>query len=177
MLLIYITLVFLLSYTNSIEFLTLTLLSILVLLLVVPIREKLITLRNTVFSALFFTMLVSLTYLILSRDLHYFAVINLRVLDITLLTMIFVKVVNLYSAVSFSRSLSYILVLTYSQIMSYKRLLREFNEALTSRLIEKPERSDIVNYTKRLLLFFFDKSTENSVEIYQAMKSRGFDLD
>lgn len=100
--------------------------------------------------------------------------INLRSFDLSLLTFIFLRMVNLYRAFDFSKTLSFLLVMAVGNAITYNRLLKDFKDAIRSRTLQKPERKTLVAFTKRLSLFFFEKSINTSREVQEAMRSRGF---
>jgi cobalt/nickel transport system permease protein len=126
-----------------------------------------------------FNSFITISYIIYAyfksiNWLDYIILINLRVFSITFLTFLFINKVNIFKAVSFSKTLSYILVLSYSQILTFKKYLNDFKFALKSRSIEKPKLRDSYNFISSIFFFFLNKSLNNSKEIAQAMKSRGF---
>ncbi|RMH81364.1 MAG: ABC transporter permease [Acidobacteria bacterium] len=176
---LYVFLFVLLSSLRSWEVLSLALLLTLALLVFYPmgIREKSRILRRALLSSLLFVLLVSIPYVFMTKDMGYLLMVMTRVLSLMLLTFLFLKMVNPFAVLSFSKSLSFILVLSVSQITSYLRLLREFEQAFKSRSPHKPRREEYRGFLGRVLSYFFEASARNSEEVYQAMKSRGFDID
>ena len=139
-------------------------------------------LKKTAFSIILFNSIVSISYIIYSvlknqEWFEYIILLNLRVFTITFMTFLFIQKINIFKALSFSKTLQFLLVLSYSQILIYKKSFNEFKLALKSRTIQKPERKDMYNFISRVSYFFLNKSINNSKEISQAMKSRGFFID
>ncbi|WP_297452703.1 hypothetical protein [Persephonella sp.] len=139
-------------------------------------------LKKTAFSIILFNSIVSISYIIYSvlknqEWFEYIILLNLRVFTITFMTFLFIQKINIFKALSFSKTLQFLVVLSYSQILIYKKSFNEFKLALKSRIIQKPERKDMYNFISRVSYFFLNKSINNSKEISQAMKSRGFFID
>lgn len=105
---------------------------------------------------------------------HYFLTVNLRSLDMIFLTLLFITRVNIYEAVSFSKDLTFLLVLSVSKIMIMQRAYRDYTDALKSRTLKKPTRSEIYEYLGSAIAGFLDKNIRESKENFEAMKSRGF---
>lgn len=125
-------------------------------------------------TILLFNFLVSITYSIFIKfDLEYLLLINLRTLSITYLTFYFISHINLFKALSFSKDLSYLLVLTYSQIINFTKIFYDLKEAFKSRVIKK-EKKYLNLFSKKSVKLFFDKSIYNAKETSMAMRSRGF---
>ena len=139
-------------------------------------------LKKTALSIILFNSIVSISYIIYSVSknqewLEYIILLNLRVFTITFMTFLFIQKVNIFKALSFSKTLQFLVVLSYSQILTYRKSFNEFKLALKSRTIQKLERKDMYNFISRVSYFFLNKSINNSKEISQAMKSRGFFID
>jgi len=109
--------------------------------------------------------------------IEYIFLINLRVFVITYLTFLFVSKVNLFNAFSFSKTLMYLLTLSYTQILIIKRQFQEFKYALTSRIINKPSKKDSYNFISKVSYYFLTKAIQDTKEITDAMKSRGFFIE
>jgi cobalt/nickel transport system permease protein len=136
-------------------------------------------LKKSIFSILLFNSIISISYIIYSlikgiQWIDYIVLVNLRVFSLTFLTFLFIKKVNLFKALSFSKTLSYLLVLSYSQILMFKKYFIDFKMSLKSRTLIKPNKKDLYNFVSTVFYFFLNKSINNSKEISQAMKSRGF---
>lgn len=172
---IYIALIVLLTSIHNIYFF----LFVIFILFLLAGNKVIKLLRRTITSILLFNLIISFSYIaycILNSLpwLDYILLINIRVFSLTFLTFLFVDRVNLFKALSFSKTLSYILVLSYSQILIFKKYLEDFKFALESRLLNKPKLSDSYNFVSSMFFYFFNKSINNSKEISQGMKSRGF---
>lgn len=174
--------VFFLLYLSSLKGLVelfIALFFLLFALLLVPIKRKLDVLRTAFLSFFFFSFVVSTSYLMIGfwqgeNRFDYFLMINLRSFNLTLLTFLFLRTINLYKALDFSKTLSTLLIITTSHTISYRRLFQDFMDAFRSRNIEKPSRKTALTFLRGLSLFFFEKSISMSEEMHQAMKSRGF---
>ena len=168
-------------------FYTLVLLVFILVFSTMELYEKISLFKRAIFSILLFSISVSLPYMIvgliadridLYDRLYYVLMINIRALDLTLLTFLCLKYINMYKALDFSKSLSLLMVLVSTHIVSYVRTFHEFREAFKSRSISNNlSIKNIKDYLKRVVGYFFDKSRETSEDIYMAMKSRGFDSD
>ncbi|WP_457644427.1 hypothetical protein [Persephonella sp.] len=148
-------------------------------LILISIITKPKLIKKAIFSVLPFNLVISVSYSavsIIKNQLYidYLILINLRVLSITLLTFLFFSNFNIFKMFNFSRSLTFILVLSYSQINIFKKYYEDFRLAFKSRTIAPPSKKDIYNFISSVLLYFANKSINGSKEITQAMKSRGF---
>lgn len=139
-------------------------------------------LKKTIISILLFNFIVSISYIIMSVINQnewggYISLINLRVFDATFLTFLFVAKVNLFRAVSFSENFSFLLLISYSQIMIYKRNYENFKLSFRSRNLILPKKKQLYNFISSTFIFFLNSSIHNSHEISLAMKSRYFNND
>ncbi len=171
----YMILVVLLTSINNIYFFV----AVISALFLLSRKDTVKLFKKTVISIFLFNFLISISYIVYcffysTPWLDYVLLINLRVFSLSFLTFLFISKVNLFKALSFSKTLSFILVLSYSQILTFKKYLKDFKFALKSRIINKPRLSDKYNFISSLFFFFLNKSINNSKEISQAMKSRGF---
>lgn len=130
-----------------------------------------------IFFALFTTLVISTPYAPWTGHYMYVPILALRMLDIMLLTFLALAHMNLYSALSFSKSLSQLLVLTSSFMILYKRLIMEFKQALKSRSPEGIKKEDIINLSGSIGSYFLERALRDSEEVANAIKSRGFELD
>ncbi len=151
----------------------------LLVLLILSGKDVLNLTKKALISISLFNSVVSISYIVLSiiqnkEWIDYVVLLNLRVFDLTFLTFLFVKKANLFKALDFSKTFSMILVLSYSQILLFKKSFEDFKLAMKSRLIQKPKRKDFYNFISTTVFYFLNKSVNNSKEISQAMKSRGF---
>jgi len=130
-------------------------------------------------SVLIFNSVISVSYAIMAlwqADIPWSTLIllNLRVLLLTTLTFVFVARVNLFQAVSFSRTLQFAVVLSYGQIMVFRRLFEDFQLARTSRTVNRLSARDLYRHSAATVAFFLEKALHSATEITQAMRSRGF---
>lgn len=124
-------------------------------------------------------MIVSLPYLIWGylsggAPLLWFAVFNLRALAMFTLTLAFFSRINPFRALSFSKTLSMVLSLSYAQYLSFSRTFRSFSQALRSRTVQKRLGKSFYSYAGAIFKYFLDLSERRSIEATQALKSRGF---
>ncbi len=139
-------------------------------------------LKKTFFALILFNSAVSISYLILSwsRGESFLApllLINGRTAILTFTAFLMIDRVNLFAALSFSESLTYLLTLSYSQILTFRRILQELLLSLKSRTITRPGRRDLYRFVSSAVYFFLDRAVRNAREITLAMKSRGFGND
>ena len=138
--------------------------------------------RKVLISIALFNFIVSASYIFLQimkgkSWVDYIVLLNLRIFDATFLTFFFIQKVNLFRAVAFSRNISFLLTLAYSQINIYLRNYHDFTLAFRSRTLVRPQRRHIYNFIRSTFVFFLNKSIENSREVTLAMKSRCFGND
>ncbi|MCU0841804.1 MAG: ABC transporter permease [Thiobacillaceae bacterium] len=130
-------------------------------------------------AVLIFNLAVSLGYLLLAglRQMSPWdtlLLINLRVVVLTLLTFLFVARVNLFRALDFSRTLTYLLGLAYSQALSFQRAHGDFRLALVSRSPVRPRLRDRYRSSAAAAAWFIDKGLVAARETAQALRARGF---
>lgn len=136
-------------------------------------------LARTLRTVLVFNLAVSVGYIVLSllRDespWDTLLLINLRVLLITTLTFLFIARVNLFQALGFSRTLTFVLGLAYSQAMSFRRAYGDFRLALVSRSPARPSLRDRHRASAAAAAWFIDKALTSARETAQALRTRGF---
>ena len=175
LLFIYLILILVLTSFHNVEFLFIFLL----ILLILSGKDVFNLAKKSFFSILAFNSVISISYIVISviqnkEWVDYIVLLNLRVFDLTFLTFLFASKVNLFKALDFSKTFSMILVLSYSQILLFKKTFEDFKLALKSRIITKTPKKDIYNFVSTITFYFLNKSINNSKEISQAMKSRGF---
>ncbi len=176
LLLLYMLALLLLSSLSSIKYL-LFFLFLLLLANAISLRGNFRgSIRPPVF-ALFTALFISTPYALWTGHYSYVFLLTLRVLNLTLLTLLVLRNTNLYLALGFSKTLSQLLVLTSSHILLYRRVFSEFKDSLRSRSPEGPQRRDMINFSGGIGLYFFDRALRDSEEVAKAMKSRGFDID
>lgn len=142
-------------------------------------RDWLRILRRACIAILLFNLVVTLSYGVVATlqgtfSIEFVVLVNLRVLLLTSLTFLFVSRVNPFEALAFSRSLTYLFTLAYSQSMAFKQALENFRLAFKSRRIEQVRLRDRYRHSARMGVHFLDKSLHQATEITQVMRSRGF---
>ena len=142
-------------------------------------KEIINILKKTLYAILLFNSIVTVSYIIFALlgnqfFLQYVLRINLRVFVLTYLSFFMMRRINPFKAFSFSQSLSLLLTITSTQILSFKALFKDCKLAFKSRRISSPSLKDLYYHASSMVLFFLNKSLNNSKEIAQAMKSRGF---
>jgi cobalt/nickel transport system permease protein len=151
----------------------------LALVLVLAGRQWLRILRRAILAVLAFNGVVTASYATLAGlqgnfSLEYVVLVNLRVLLLTTLTFLFVARVNPFRALDFSRSLTFLFTLAYSQAMAFRRVLSDFRLAFQSRCIERAALRDRYRHGAGVGAHLLDKSLHHATEITQVMRSRGF---
>ncbi len=136
-------------------------------------------LRRAVLTVLAFNAVVSLSYAAMAwlhgiAPWETLARLNLRVLLLTTMTFLFIARANLFRALDFSRSLTYVLGLAYSQAMIFRRAHDDFRLALASRSLRRPGLLDRYRASAAAASWFLDKSLHAAAQSSQALRSRGF---
>jgi cobalt/nickel transport system permease protein len=142
-------------------------------------RSWLRILRRACIAILLFNLIVTLSYGVIAGlqgtfSLDFVVLVNLRVLLLTSLTFLFVSRVNPFEALAFSRTLTFLFTLAYSQSMAFKQALEDFRLAFRSRCIEQVSLRDRYRHSASTGAHFLDKSLHRATEITQVMRSRGF---
>ncbi len=148
----------------------------LVFVAVISGRETARIFKKVILSTAILNLLVSIGYILAKKQgyITFIVIFNLRVFAITCLTLLFTSKINIFKALSFSKTLSTLLTITYSQIIIFRNTFNEFRLAFKSRAITKPDVNKIHNFIASTSYFFLNKALNSSTEIAQAMKSRGF---
>lgn len=126
-----------------------------------------------------FTGMVSLAYAGWHWHLHrawpldWLLLLNLRVFLMALLTFLFIRRVNLFRALAFSRRLSFLLVLAVSQSQGLRRTLEEFRQGLTSRAQRPAGLRERYRAAAAAAVWLLDRALANAHESAQALQSRG----
>lgn len=150
-----------------------------VVILAIAGRDAVSIARRALLATVTFTGFVSLAYILQSYWLdagmpwRWLHVVNLRVLDMSMLTFLFIRRVNLSAALSFSKRLSFLLVLTVSQSISLRRTLDDFRLGLSSRVAGRATLRDRYRASARAAGWLLDRALANAHESAQALQSRG----
>ncbi len=145
-------------------------------------RKAWTILRRAVLAVLAFNALVSLSYAALAGYQGFspwdtLLRLNLRVLLLTCLSFLFIARANLFRALDFSRSLTYVLGLAYSQAMTFNRAHDDFRLALASRSLHRPGLLQRYRVSAAAASWFLEKSLHVATQSSQALRSRGFFRD
>jgi len=138
--------------------------------------------KTTLLAMALFNSIISVSYGVLAWmqgnfSMQYLIIINLRVFILTFSTFLLRERINLFKTFGFSRSLLYLLILAYSQILTMRRVFGEFRLALASRSPASPSLRDRYRHSTATGSFFIAKSLNDATNITQAMRSRGFFID
>jgi len=152
---------------------------ILLLLMAISGKSVFALARKSLILVALFSAVITLSYaltLYLQHQpfWHYVLTVNLRSFDMIFLTLLFTARVNVYEAVSFSKDLSFLLVLSVSKIITTQRAYGDYTDALKSRTLIKPTRHQIYDYLGSAIAGFLDKNIREGKENFEAMQSRGF---
>jgi len=150
-----------------------------ILLLVLARTAWFKILKKALKSIFFFNIAISVGFLIIALLnqrpwMEYLLLFNLRVFDLTLTTLLFSHYVNIALALSFSKTLSFLLTISLSQIYSYQKSYENFTLSLKSRLIKKMSERSQKEFITSVFGYFFTKALYDSEEKSLALKARGF---
>lgn len=175
----FLTYLLLVVYTSSLHSLNLltSVFLFLSFLLITLKRRKLRRTLKVILLLSLFALALTLPYSFWSGSPDYTLVILFRVLDIYLLTLLFLSYVNLHAVFTFSKTLSSLLVLAVSFSLIYRKVLEDFAQAMRSRSPGNPDRKELLNFGERLMGYFFERSIRDAEEVSKAMRSRGFYFD
>jgi cobalt/nickel transport system permease protein len=142
-------------------------------------RDAATLLRRAILAVLVFNLVISLSYLALAWWQSFspwttLLRLNLRVLLLTSLTFLFIARTNLFAAFGFSRNLTYVLGLAYSQSLIFRRAHEDFRQALISRSVTRPGLIERYRASAAAASWFIEKSLHAATQSAQALRSRGF---
>lgn len=126
-----------------------------------------------------FNMTISLAYIMMAILKNqpwedFIFLFNMRVFDLTFMTLLLTKSVNIASLLSFSSTLSFLFTIALSQIISYQKSYENFSLSLKSRLIKKMSQRHKKEFIGAVFGYFFKKALYDSEEKSLALKARGF---
>lgn len=101
----------------------------------------------------------------------------LRVLLLATLAFRVLPAVSLPRALSFSRTLRYVLVLATSQLLAFRRLFGDFRLALTARTPRRVGPRTAVRHGAATAAWFLRRAEHDAGTLTQALEARGFFLD
>lgn len=148
-------------------------------LLLLAGRDAAGLLRRALRVSLVFSLAVSLGYVLLAEmsglsPWQTLLLINLRVITLTLLTLLFIRHVNPLRALDFAPGLSWLLTLAYSQALGFQRAHADFRLALLSRSQVRPRLIDRYRASAAAAAWFMDKALAAAREGALALRARGF---
>jgi len=150
--------------------------AVILLLVTLGGRKRWLLLRRAVAALLLFTMTVTLAYLIAEQFMGFpkaaLLLINLRALAMTLMTFTLVSNINMARALSFSRTLSLLYILSVSQVIAFMRTYASFTEGQRSRNAGRGQGTRLHALLAQLHYFMF-KTLSQSRESAMGMRSRG----
>jgi cobalt/nickel transport system permease protein len=154
------------------------LLPILPLLWALSWREFFRLNRRVVRAFLLFNLGISLGYLLVAwwrgiSPWEYLLYINLKVYLLSYFVFWFFSRVNVVEFFAFSRELGYLLTITLSQIISYRKSFSDFRLAWKARQATPLRRRERA-FIGRTFEHFYRKALRDSRERSLAMKARGF---
>jgi cobalt/nickel transport system permease protein len=100
------------------------------------------------------------------------ATFNLRAALLASLTFVFVRRVNLFAALSFSRTLTTVLTIAMAQIQLHRRLVQEFAQVLRSRTITRPGAGGTLRAAAVISGSLLGQSLSQGKETADALRSR-----
>jgi len=104
---------------------------------------------------------------------EWVATFNLRAALLASLTFVFVRRVNLFAALSFSRTLTTVLTIAMAQIQMHRRIVREFPQVLRSRTITRPGAGGTLKAAAVISGSLLGQSLTQGKETADALRSRG----
>lgn len=151
----------------------------LALVLLLAGRDAWRLLRRALLAILAFNAIISLSYALMAwwQDLSPWLTLirlNLRVLLLTSLSFLFIARANLFRALDFSKSLTYVLGLAYSQSLTLRRAHEDFRQALQSRSLRRPGLMDRYRASAAAASWFLEKALHAATQSSQALRARGF---
>ncbi len=144
----------------------------------VSFRDFFVINKKVVKSILIFNLGVSLGYILMGyingfNPIDFIIYINIKVYVLTYFVFWFFGRVNIVEFFNFSKDLGYLLMISLSQIISYKKTYEEFRLSFKARVVKKIRQRQKGFITKSFE-FFLIKSLKDSRERSLAMKARGF---
>ncbi len=171
---LFVSTLFALLYIKDIKILFIVLL----MLWIVSFKDFIKLNKKVIKSIFLFNLSITLGYAFMGYIkgvfvFRYLIYINLKVYLLTYFVFWSFKKIDMIRFFSFSKELSYLLSISLSQIISYKKTYEDMRLAFKARVIKKfkeRQKGFVVNSFR----FFFEKALHDSKERSLAMKSRGF---
>lgn len=122
-------------------------------------------------------LVISLSYLFMGLfkeiKLSFIVLLNIRVFLLTFMTFAMLERINIFNLLAFSKRLTSLVTLSFSQIYIFQRTFAEFQMGYTSRTL-KPTLATWLKSLNATLFYFVNKTLHTSKDISLGMKSRGF---
>ena len=171
---LFVVVLFALLSVNSMLFLAL----MLILFFAIDLKNIKKINKKVLRSILLFNLAVTLSFFIMfffkeNLDLWYLLYINLKVYAITYFVTLFFSKVDMVQFFAFSRNLSYLLTITMSQIISYKKSFNDLKMAFKARIVKKVRERE-KGFILKVFEFFLNKAMQDAKEKSLAMRARGF---
>jgi hypothetical protein len=136
-------------------------------------------LRRALRAAAPFALTVSVAYLAMALRrgepwLGFLLLLNVRVLLLTCLAFLVAERIDLQRVVGHRSAAGYVLVLTTSQLLTFRRLYGDFKLALTSRTPRRVGTLTALRHGAAAGAWFLRKAEHDAAEITLAMTARGF---
>lgn len=152
---------------------------ILAVVILLSWRALPILLKRTIYVLFFFNLTVSLGYMLMmwlnnTNDWLTLFRLNLRAFLLTFMSFSLIHVIHWHHALLFSHFLTRLMMITQSQILSFRRAQETFQLAFTSRSLRTPTLRDRYRLARSVVLWLFDKAFFASKEMTLALRSRGF---
>ncbi len=133
--------------------------------------------KRVIKSFLLFNLTISVGWIIYAMILDrsfwdYLIYINLKVYTMTLFIFWFFLHTNIVSFFAFNKELGWLLSITLSQIVSYKKSFEDFRLSWKSRVVS-PIYTREYHFIGRVFGYFYNKSLNDSKERSLALKARG----
>jgi len=177
MFVIYFIALLLVAFSSNIYFIGL----LLVIALLLSGKLILKLLKRVLVILFLVNFIISVFYIYLATTSHslvYSSLIlfNLRSFTLLFFTFLMFRRVNIFAVFTFSKTLSFLLILSYSQILAFRQTYFEFSMAYKSKTIVKPKIRELHRFIANTMVFFIRTAISNSTEILLALKSRNITL-
>lgn len=129
-----------------------------------------------------FLVAVDLGYLLvawgeLDEARRVLPLVNARTMFLVVLAFRVLPAIDLQRALGFSPTLRFVLILATSQVLAFRRLFTDFQQALAARTTRRPGLRTSLRQGAALGAFFLRRAEHDATEITQALTARGFFLD
>ena len=168
---LYLCLIILFTLIHNIYFLAISLVAIFIL----SRRDFRYLIKKSLFSVLFFSVIVSLSYLFMGLfkevDYGFLALFNLRVFLLTYISFWVLENINIFKVLP--KNVATLIALSFSQIYQFRNSFLDFWMGVSSRW-NGFGYIKWIKSLKAMSFYFLNKTIHNGQEISMGMKSRGF---